>query len=364
MNRRYFINTTVKASVSTSVAPAMLGLNTRKPDNKIVGHGEYRYRVNYNWAKFSRVRYPLLNCHEMQIDSKGRLILLGDHIKNNILVFDRSGKLIDHWGTRFPGGHGLTLNNEGGEDFLYIVDCGYFLAKNGEWQKQAGSVYKTTLDGKLIFTLPDPRTIGVYSENQQYMPTETAIGPNGDIYVADGYGSDYILQYNYQGEFIRKWGGHKNTSEKENLQNAHGVTLDMRNPELPQLICTSRNDNSFKSFTLDGVYIKEIKMNGAYICRAVIDDLNIYTGVCWSKSKNGENKLDSGFVSILNEKNTVISNPGGEAPRYSDGKLLPMHCSDEHVFDHGHDVCIDSDKNLYVCQWNASGTPPVLLERI
>lgn len=364
MNRRSFIGKSVKASVSTSIAPIILGLRPKKLDNIIVGHGDYKYRVNYNWAKLSSVRYPILNSHEMQIDKKGRLILLGDHTSNNILIFDRSGKLVEYWGTRFPGGHGLTLHNEGGEDFLYIVDSGWYLAKNGKWQKQAGGVYKTTIDGRLIFTLPDPRTIGVYSINEEYMPTETAIGPNGDIYVADGYGSDYILQYNQQGVFIRKWGGHKNSSIQENLQNAHGVTLDMRIPEEPQLICTSRNENSFKSFTLDGIFIKEIKMDGAYICRAVIDDLNIYTGVCWSKPKNGGDNMSSGFVSILNEGNKVISNPGGEVPRYRDGKLLPMHCSDERVFEHGHDVCVDSDKNLYVCQWNASGTPPVLLERI
>jgi len=34
------------------------------------------------------------------------------------------------------------------------------------------------------------------------------------------------------------------------------------------------------------------------------------------------------------------------------------------VFQHGHDVCVDDDKNLYVCQWNANHTAPVKLTRV
>ena len=30
----------------------------------------------------------------------------------------------------------------------------------------------------------------------------------------------------------------------------------------------------------------------------------------------------------------------------------------------GEDVCIDDDKNIYVCQWNAEKTYPIKLERV
>jgi len=38
--------------------------------------------------------------------------------------------------------------------------------------------------------------------------------------------------------------------------------------------------------------------------------------------------------------------------------------SEKAVFNHGHDVYVDEDKNVYVCQWNAHHTPPVKLERV
>jgi len=34
------------------------------------------------------------------------------------------------------------------------------------------------------------------------------------------------------------------------------------------------------------------------------------------------------------------------------------------VFNHGHDVCVDNDLNLYVCQWNANHTTPIKLTRV
>ncbi|MEO1010065.1 MAG: twin-arginine translocation signal domain-containing protein [Bacteroidota bacterium] len=365
--RRNFIKKTTLGTAALATAPSFGFHILKKPvsQDKVIGHGDFMYKVQRGWAKMSLGHNPILNCHEMQIDRQGRLIMLGDHTDNNILVFDRSGKLLDSWGTRYPGGHGLTLHDEGGEDMLYIVDCGWFQDRTGKWTKQAGTVSKTTLDGRLLFMLPDPHTIGVYSKEQGYQPTETAVGPNGDIYVADGYGSDYILQFNAQGEFIRKWGGHDNRDENLNLKNAHGVAVDYRDKDNPVLVVTSRATNSFKFFTLDGKYIKTVTLPGAFVCRAVLDGENIYSGVCWSRTREGKDYVrDTGFVTIMDVKNKVVSNPGGEPPHYENGELKTMYQSKDPIFNHGHDVCVDNDKNLYICQWNAHHTPPIKLERI
>jgi hypothetical protein len=51
-----------------------------------------------------------------------------------------------------------------------------------------------------LLELPNPKNIGAYEASLAYKPTETAIAPNGDIYVADGYGSQYILHFSPKGE--------------------------------------------------------------------------------------------------------------------------------------------------------------------
>ena len=369
-NRRNFLKISTTFALGSITMP-MFGANVGKHkriSNKeiILGHGDFKYKVHKDWAKVGPRRNPLLNCHEMVMDSKGRLIMMGDHTSNNILIFDKSGKLLDYWGSTFPGGHGLTLNNEGGEDFLYLTDSGWYINRRGELTQHNGRVTKTTMDGQVIFDIGHPQTIGVYNKGDHFCPTEVAIAPNGDIYVADGYGKDFILQYNHEGQFIRKWGGHDNSNKNYNLHNAHGVTIDLRDPNLPQIIVSSRQENAYKFFTLDGKYIRTLSLPNMFACRAVIDENNLYAGVCWSIPK-GETQFDwlahTGFLTIL-EGDTVVSNPGGTAPIYENGSLQPSYQLENKPIWHGHDVCVDEDKNLYVCQWNAGGVAPYKLERI
>ena len=123
-------------------------------------------------------------------------------------------------------------------------------------------------------------------------------------------------------------------------------------------------ESCFKYFTMDGKYIKSIELPGLYVCRPVIDDNNIYAGVCWSKTR-GDNKgwvQDTGFVTVL-ENDIVVSNPGGTEPVYKNGNVEQMY-QDSKIFNHGHDVCVDEDKNLYICQWNANKSYPIKLERV
>lgn len=274
--------------------------------------------------------------------------MVTDETKNNIIIYDRSGKLITSWGHEFPAGHGLTIFDEGGEEVLFISDNG-------------GRVVKATLDGKILMELPNPIKTGIYEEKMSYKPTETAIAPNGDIYVADGYGSQYILQFSSKGEFIRKFGGPGEGDD--NFSTAHGVCIDDRDKNNISLLCTSRAHNSFKRFTLDGQYLSTIFLPGAFVCRPVIDGQNVYAGVCWSRLRYLNQTPNSGFVTILDKADKVVSNPGGTKPTYIKGKLQLM-VQEQPVFNHCHDVCIDGDKNIYVCQWNANKTYPVKLERV
>ena len=66
---------------------------------------------------------------------------------------------------------------------------------------------------------------------------------------------------------------------------------------------------------------------------------------------------------ILDENNKVVSNPGGTEPKYIDGELQLM-IQKEPIFKHCHDVCIDQDENIYVCQWNAAKSYPIKLTRV
>ena len=117
------------------------------------------------------------------------------------------------------------------------------------------------------------------------------------------------------------------------------------------------------TITLDGRYLETIFLPGAYVCRPVLHGEMLLAGVCWSRLRYLNQTPESGFVTILDRANRVVSNPGGTAPEYRDGELQLM-VQAEPVFKHCHDVCVDDDENLYVCQWNAGKTYPVKLHRV
>jgi hypothetical protein len=316
-----------------------------KAPEKVYGHNEKKYKLNINWGKLDNNVHPVNDCHEMVQDSRGRILLLTNETKNNILAYDKSGKLLNYWGTEYPGAHGLTVHRNGKEDFLFITDT------------QLHQVYKTSMDGRKLLTVEAPLEAGIYRKKEEFVPTETTVLPNGEFLVADGYGLQYILHFNASGKLIDFFGGRG--AEEKHLDNAHGITVDNRSTT-PTLLVTDRTRSCFKRFSLDGKFIETIGIPGAAVCRPVIQGKYIYAAVLRSPNLD---KTDSGFVTILNEKNQVVSNIGGTEPVYEKGQLRPLAQADP-IFRHPHDVCVDEDENIYVAQWASGKVYPYQLKRV
>jgi hypothetical protein len=58
-----------------------------------------RYRLDKDWSKADSQKNPVNDCHEMVQDSKGRILLLTNETKNNVLIYNKSGKLLAPGGT-------------------------------------------------------------------------------------------------------------------------------------------------------------------------------------------------------------------------------------------------------------------------
>ena len=329
---------------AASLSPSLFW-KCAQEDPLIVGHGDFKYKVDPNWGVLDRTKTPVKDCHEMVQTQNGDLYLLTNHTKNNILVYTLDGNLKKSWGTQFPGAHGLTLFDENGTEFLWITDY------------ERNQVFKTTLDGKILLTINAPQDLEVYKEKANFKPTETAIAPDGSIYVADGYGAQMITHFDPQGNLVNAFGGY-GTSQAQ-FQNAHGICLDQRFDKTPTLLITAREQQAVKRFSLEGEHLNTISFPGANICRPVIHNDNCYFSVLKSTGVNNE---DSGFVMVLNDKDEVVSCPGASFKETANGQ---MHYSQNlRLFKYPHDVCIDKDENIYVAQWNSYNTYPIKLERV
>lgn len=341
MKRKDFIKQTVVVSASFFITKDLLA----KPKGPVYGHGSMRYSMDDKWGQLNPEVNPVNDCHEMVQDSKGRIILLTNETRNNVLIYNKSGKLLESWGHEFPGAHGLTLTKEGKTDYLFITDT------------NKHQVFKTSLDGKILMTINCPMETGLYKKIEEFVPTEVAVADNGDFFIADGYGAQYVLHYNAEGKLLSYFGGRG--TETKHLDNAHGVCIDKRKGA-PTLLVTDRTRNCFKRFDMKGNLQEIIQLPGACVCRPVIHKNYLYAAVLRSPALDN---AGSGFVTILDKNNNVVSNIGGAAPVYSNGVLEPM-AQLEKILANPHDVCVDDDENLYVAQWASGKVYPYKFTRV
>ena len=331
----------------------------KSPD--VIGHNGLRYRVNRNWSKADPKATPVANAHAMVEDKEGQIYLVTDAKDSDaFIVYEKDGTFVRSFGKGLKGGHGLDLITIDGEEYLIHVDSGWQQTKAGEWEweKVNGLVTIVGKDEKVLRKLPTPHELGIFDKETFFNPCDVAVTPDNEILVVDGYSTNKVLRYKADGTFVGEWGG-RNEGEPDDLQNAHGISVDSSDPANPKVWVSSRAQCKLKSFTLDGKLLETIDLPGALAGQALFAGDKIYTGVCWSKENGTGKQLErSGFVLVLDRKShRVISAPGGNEPIYKGDELQPLFQADK-VFTHVHDLYVDSAGDIYVGEWNADRRHP------
>jgi len=91
LSRRTFL----AAGSAALLAPYVRAQSRTAPEfhGAIVGHGDFRYRVDKLWSKADPEKTPVKDCHEMVQAKDGRLFLLTNQARNNVLVYQVDGTL-------------------------------------------------------------------------------------------------------------------------------------------------------------------------------------------------------------------------------------------------------------------------------
>ena len=192
-----------------------------------------------------------------------------------VLQFDTSGTFLKSFGAGlFVSPHKITIDRDG---FIWVAD-------NGVTEGRGQQVIKFNADGKVLLRLGKAGVAGAGMDTFD-QPTEVAVAPNGDIFVADGHGNAptanaRIVKFDKNGRFIKTWG--KKGTGIGDFDCVHTLAFDSRG----RLFVGDRQNNRIQIFDQEGTFIAEWKQfgrpSGIYIDR---DDV-LY--VADSESRDGE----------------------------------------------------------------------------
>jgi sugar lactone lactonase YvrE len=245
------------------------------------------YRQDEGWAKQPMGR-GFGSTIGLQVDRDGKSMWIydrcgGDSCERSKIAplnkYDASGRVVASLAaglTTSP--HGLFVDKDGN---LWITD-----GRADKNKKIGHTVLKLSPDGKVLMTLGTPGVAG-NDETHFNAPSDVALAPNGDIFVADGHGDGTnarIVKFSKDGKFIKAWGKEGSGAGEFNVP--HGLAFDSAG----RLFVADRANSRIQIFDQDGKLLDEWKQfgrpSGLYI------DKNDVIYVADSQSSD---KLNPGF---------------------------------------------------------------------
>jgi hypothetical protein len=289
--------------------------------------GEIKFSIVPNFFAQNPGGQQLGPCHGgVVIDKAGNIYVTTD-TERGIVIFSPDGKFLRAAGpTRI---HGLEIREENGVEYIYGA------------RPSDHEVVKIKLNGDQEWTLEYPKEAGIYKEAKGFQPCAVTVGPDGSIFVADGYGANYVLKFDKERKFVKAFGGPG--EEEGKFKTCHGIALDQRQGK-PLLLVCNRNNNRVEYWDLDGNFVKviqkDLRMPAAVHIRgdyAVFPELQ-------------------GRVTVLDKEGKIVAQVGdnpNEKQRANFG-LAPDQWK-EGICNSPHGASIDKDGNLIVSEWSQFG---------
>ena len=295
------------------------------------------FRVVEGWEQLPAGMHHL-DTVGVSVDSKDRVYVL-TRSEPRVLVYERDGSFVTSWGegTFTNRTHGLTIAPD---DSIFCVDDGDH------------TVRKFSPDGKLLMMIGH---VGVSSDTGYdwktidsikrgggpfNRPTNIAIAPNGELYVADGYGNCQVHRFTATGQLIQSWGEPGVGPGQFHLPHGIAVGTDGR------VWVTDRENDRIQIFSPTGEFLGQwTDVQRPTQVRLAADGL-VYVSENWwrpgdSSFVNGAfTEHHYGRVSIFDIDGNLLTRWGGKGTD-------PCAAG---FFSAAHDLYIDSHGDLYVCE--------------
>lgn len=309
-----------------------------------IGSGEFTYEWVDQWARIPDTETGRANgrTHGIVVLECGDVMVF-NQAQPAVLRYTSDGRLINAWGDRFAGAHGMTLTRDGDRECLWLTD------------QNSAEVVKTTLDGTVIMTLQRP-PVPVYESGKRYVPTwvavnEERLGGNGDIWVADGYGASYVHRFNRQGAYIGSINGTEGAAGA--FACPHAITFIPR-PGGPELYIADRGNRRVQVYDAEGRFKRSF--GESYLtspCGFVHREGVIYCPELFGRLAviDGNDQL----ITYLGEQPGIEKQPGW--PNLPAAQLPPGR------FNSPHGMAVAANGDLYVAEWIIGGRLTKLARR-
>lgn len=307
------------------IAPALLGLISLGLTTTFAA--QLKYTVAPGFFESNPDHVQLGPCHGGLVLDRAGNIYVSTDTGRGIVVFSPAGKFLRSFGpTRI---HGLELRREKGGEFIYGA------------RPSDHEVVKIGLDGTPMWTIQYPAEAGIYKDANGFKPCAVTVAPDGSIFVADGYGSNFVLKFDKNRKFVKAFGGPG--AEEGKFNTCHGIAFDPRQRP-PLLLVCNRNNNRVEHWDLEGHFVRVIQK-----------DLRMPAAVHIQGNYAVFPELQ-GRVTVLDKAGKIVAQVGdnpNEKQRANFG--LPPDQWKDGLCNSPHGAAMDKAGNLLVSEWSQFG---------
>jgi hypothetical protein len=229
--------------------------------------------------------------------------------------------------------HGFVIRDVGDGEHIYGVSL------------RGQKFVKLTLAGEVVLEVTSaafPREYWVqsqFSQEPSLLLSGLDVAPNGDIFVTDGYASDYVHRFDADGHYQETFGGKAAPYEFNIL---HKIAIDTRFDPL-RIIATDRLNNRVVHLGLDGEFLGVVNDELLLPAALVIDGDNVIIGEL------------QGRVTILDKAGDVVAHVGTNTDEGIGSNRMPSEQWRTGFVVAPHGVAVDADGSLYVAEFSTFG---------